>query len=190
MTAGIGRTAGLALLALATVLAGGIARAQSGGTYDLSWSTIDGGGITTAGGGSYALDGTLGQWDAGQMAGGTYVLGGGFWGGGVGFVLGVKEPGPSERSSFGLRPGVPNPFFGSTALMFTIVSAQHATMAIYDLRGARVKTLLDETLAPGRHSVRWDGTDDSGRHVAHGVYLVRLDAGDHSASTKVVQLGN
>ncbi len=54
------------------------ATAQSGGGYDLSWFTIDGGGGTSSGEG-YELSGTIGQPDAGVMAGGSYVLVGGFW---------------------------------------------------------------------------------------------------------------
>ena len=53
--------------------------AQSGGGYDLTWSTIDGGGGTSNGGG-YLLGGTIGQPDAGTMSGGSYTLRGGFWG--------------------------------------------------------------------------------------------------------------
>lgn len=54
--------------------------AQSGGGYDLTWSTIDGGGLTFATGGNFSLGGTIGQADAGTLAGGGYTLIGGFWG--------------------------------------------------------------------------------------------------------------
>lgn len=57
--------------------------AQSGGGYDLSWSTVDGGGHTFSSGGSYSLGGSIGQPDAGLLTGGGYALGGGFWGGGA-----------------------------------------------------------------------------------------------------------
>jgi hypothetical protein len=57
------------------------ALAQSGGPYDLSWSTIDGGGGQSSGG-SYVLTGTIAQPDAGNLAGGQYELLGGFWPGG------------------------------------------------------------------------------------------------------------
>ncbi len=49
--------------------------------YELTWSTIDGGGGTSSGG-PYTLTGTIGQPDAGEMAGGDYMLAGGFWPGG------------------------------------------------------------------------------------------------------------
>jgi len=73
----------LALMALlvGVVLAGPV-RAQSGGGYDLTWSTIDGGGGASSGG-AYSLGGTVGQPDAGAMTGGAYTLVGGLWGGGA-----------------------------------------------------------------------------------------------------------
>ena len=52
--------------------------AQSGGPFDLSWSTIDGGGGTSSGG-RFALTGTIGQPDAGTLTGGNFKLEGGFW---------------------------------------------------------------------------------------------------------------
>jgi hypothetical protein len=70
------------LLAL-PVLLPALALAQTGGGYDLTWSTIDGGGYTFSTGGSYSLGGTVGQPDAGGLTGGGYTLGGGFWGGGA-----------------------------------------------------------------------------------------------------------
>ena len=54
--------------------------AQSGGEYDLSWSTTDGGGGSSSGG-IFDLTGTAGQPDAGAMSGGEFTLAGGFWGG-------------------------------------------------------------------------------------------------------------
>lgn len=67
------------LLTLAS-LAALTARAQSGGNFDLKWSTIDGGGGTSRGG-QFALSGTIGQPDAGTLAGGQFRLEGGFWSG-------------------------------------------------------------------------------------------------------------
>lgn len=59
----------------------GPAWAQTGGGYDLTWSTIDSGGQTSATGGGYDLGGTIGQADAGTLSGGDYALDGGFWSG-------------------------------------------------------------------------------------------------------------
>ena len=54
--------------------------AQSGGQFELSWSTIDGGGGRSSGG-QFTLNGTIGQPDAGVLAGGNFKLDGGFWSG-------------------------------------------------------------------------------------------------------------
>jgi len=66
------------------LLASSLALAQSGGGYDLTWSTVDGGGGTFSTGGVYSLGGTAGQPDAGLLSGGTWTLAGGFWPGGTG----------------------------------------------------------------------------------------------------------
>jgi len=71
------------VLACVVLLAAVPVLAQSGGGYDLSWSTVDSGGGTFSSGGLYSLGGTAGQPDAGLMTGGVYALGGGFWGGGA-----------------------------------------------------------------------------------------------------------
>lgn len=76
------RTAILLALAVLLLLAS-VALAQSGNGYDLTWSTIDGGGYTFSTGGDYTLGGTVGQPDAGLLSGGDYTLAGGFWGGGA-----------------------------------------------------------------------------------------------------------
>ncbi len=76
------------LLAAAALVAAGMAAAwkapaaiaQTGGGYDLTWYTVDGGGGTSSGGG-YTLSGTAGQPDAGTLSTGTYTLAGGFWAG-------------------------------------------------------------------------------------------------------------
>jgi hypothetical protein len=70
-------TLGMALLGLLFLPLA--SAAQSGGGYDLSWSTIDGGGYTFSTGGGYELGGTIGQADAVVLSGGGYMLTGGFW---------------------------------------------------------------------------------------------------------------
>jgi hypothetical protein len=73
---------GIVMTALVLLGLAASALAQVGGDYDLTWSSIDGGGFTFSTGGGYELGGTIGQPDAGVMTGGDFTLGGGFWGGG------------------------------------------------------------------------------------------------------------
>ena len=80
----------LCLLAVVfLLLAASPVLAQSGGGYDLTWSTVDGGGGTFTGG-VYSLGGTAGQPDAGLLSGGGYTLAGGSWPGGAVTAAGVR----------------------------------------------------------------------------------------------------
>ncbi len=80
-TSSMARHAIRLLLVMALLLSASVVLAQSGGGYDLSWYTIDGGGYTFSTGGSYTLGGTIGQPDAGTLSDGSYTLAGGFWSG-------------------------------------------------------------------------------------------------------------
>src|SRR5689334_2012927 len=93
----------LALL-LASVCAAGVASA-----YDaITWRSVDCGGTALATGGGYALGGTIGQFDAGTLAAGTYSLRGGFWLGGTPAWAGVDDA-PSLIRAFRFFPTRPNP---------------------------------------------------------------------------------
>jgi len=87
------RATAFSLVAILFLLAGAaLVWAQVGGGYDLTWSTVDGGGGTFSSGGGYSLGGTAGQPDAGVLNGGGYALGGGFWAGGGGILYHIYLP--------------------------------------------------------------------------------------------------
>jgi hypothetical protein len=73
----------LLLVGLAFQRTQGATLARIAASYTLSWWTVDGGGVASVSAGEYTLGGTAGQPDAGVWRGGDYILGGGFWGGGV-----------------------------------------------------------------------------------------------------------
>jgi hypothetical protein len=76
-----------AVLLLAALAQPGDAAAPADG-YTLSWWTVAGGGDTSVTAGDYTLSSTAGQPGAGELGGGDYTLGGGFWGGGVVIQIG------------------------------------------------------------------------------------------------------
>lgn len=183
------RLVGLALAVVAIVAARG-AHAQSGGPYDLSWSTIDGGGATPLTGGSYSLGGTTGQPDAGAAHGGPWAVLGGFWEA-ESFAVGVPGEDPGDGAPvlpFRLHAAVPNPFNPSTRIAFDLPEPAQVRLAVYDLRGALVRELVAATLPAGRQAAVWDGRDDRGQGVPSGVYFVRLEAGARSARQKALLL--
>ncbi|HET6347514.1 MAG TPA: choice-of-anchor B family protein [Candidatus Krumholzibacteria bacterium] len=94
----------------------------------------------------------------------------------------------SPETPFSLGQNHPNPFNPSTTIAFEISRRMHARLAIYDVRGTRVRTLLDGDLAPGAHTAQWDGNDDHGVGVASGVYYYRLESGSSSAARRMVLL--
>lgn len=78
--------------------------------------------------------------------------------------------------AFRLEPNMPNPFRSSTRLSFHIPQAGPVRLAVYDVMGRLIRTLVDEPMNAGRHEVTWDARDDDRRQVASGVYLYRIDA--------------
>ena len=91
-------------------------------------------------------------------------------------------------AAFGLRQNYPNPFNPATSIEFSIDAPSHAVVKVYDLSGALVKTLANETMGAGTHCVRWNGRNDAGENVASGVYLYRLQAGAQAATRKMILL--
>ena len=80
----------------------------------------------------------------------------------------------------------PNPFNPMTAIKFSVPANQSVELAVYDVRGVRVRTLVSEVMAAGHHQVNWMGRDDSGRSVASGAYFYRLTSGGQSIVGKML----
>ena len=80
----------------------------------------------------------------------------------------------------------PNPFNPMTAIKFSVPADQSVELAVYDVRGVRVRTLISEVMAAGHHQVNWMGRDDSGRQVASGAYFYRLSSGGKSVVGKML----
>gem|GEM_PF-1621179 len=82
----------------------------------------------------------------------------------------------------------PNPFNPQTTLTFVVPTAAAVRLAIYDVRGRLVRTLVNKKDNPGEHTVTWDGRDEGGVQVGSGVYLARLQAGKDMQTRKIVLL--
>jgi len=87
-----------------------------------------------------------------------------------------------------LAQNYPNPFNPSTTIAFALDSEKAASLRVYDVRGALIRTLADKRLGAGIHRLEWDGRDDNGQEVASGVYFVRLTAGSFSDRKKMMLL--
>jgi len=105
-----------------------------------------------------------------------------------GTVTGVGEPGvgASPIVQAHLSQNFPNPLNPQTQIAFDLKIAGHAEIRIYDVRGALVRTLVDEKRPAGHQELRWDGLDDDGEVVASGPYFYRLTAPGVDESRKMV----
>jgi hypothetical protein len=68
----------------------------------------------------------------------------------------------------------PNPFNPAVEIRFGLKERTRIKLDIYDLRGRRVRRVIDDALDGGEHRVTWRGTDSHGRDVASGVYFIRV----------------
>jgi hypothetical protein len=87
---------------------------------------------------------------------------------------------------FSLGNSYPNPFNPECVIDYGLPVDCHVTLSVYNIRGQRVKVLVDEYQGAGFESVTWDGRDDDGRELASGIYFYRIQAGDFAQSRKMV----
>jgi len=80
----------------------------------------------------------------------------------------------------------PNPFNPYTTIRYTIGNVGNVMINVYNVRGQRVRTLLNENREPGHHSVVWNGTDDTGRALSSGIYFYRIVAGENTATRRML----
>jgi hypothetical protein len=82
----------------------------------------------------------------------------------------------------------PNPFRSSATIRFHLARAERVELAIYDVAGRAVRTLIDGARPAGEQTVVWDGTTDAGERVAGGIFWMRMRAGDYLSSRRIVTL--
>ncbi len=79
-------------------------------------------------------------------------------------------------TSYYLGTNFPNPFNPTTVIRYGLPTASRVELAVYNMLGQKVRTLVRGQEAAAAHSVAWDGRNDAGRSVASGVYVYRLHA--------------
>ena len=89
---------------------------------------------------------------------------------------------------FTLTQNYPNPFNPVTTIRYSLPEQANVTLAIYDISGHLIQTLLADTQLAGHHAIRWAGANTHGDQVSTGVYFCRLDAGGYSQTIKMVYL--
>ncbi len=103
-------------------------------------------------------------------------------------TTGVEDDEGAVPASFALHGNVPNPFNPLTTFTYELPRPARASARVYDVAGRLVKTLLDQDMPAGVHSVVWNGTDDAGMRASSGTYYLRLEAGADRAVHKMTLL--
>jgi FlgD Ig-like domain len=75
-----------------------------------------------------------------------------------------------------MRSAGPNPFHEATVIAYGLRQRSHVKVTIFDVAGQRVRTLVDDEVAAGPGTARWNGRDNSGHVVASGFYVARMEA--------------
>jgi len=104
-------------------------------------------------------------------------------------VVGVEdETDTGLPEDFALDQNYPNPFNPTTDIRYALPEDNRVRLAVYDLLGRKVTTLVNEYKPAGRYTVTWDGTNQYGLQMSTGVYFYRIEAGEYSEVRKMVFL--
>jgi hypothetical protein len=98
---------------------------------------------------------------------------------------GIDDPEIDVTSACVLLQNRPNPLNPLTTFTYFLTAPGRVQLAIYDLEGRLVATVVDDSGQRGRRSAVWNGKDDRGEAVASGVYFARLEAGGSADETKI-----
>ncbi len=85
-----------------------------------------------------------------------------------------------------LRGNYPNPFNPDTNIRFSLNKAGRVRIDIFNIKGEKVRTLLDSNLNAAHHEVVWDGRDGRGRNVSSGIFFYRMDTEDYTSVKKML----
>lgn len=101
-------------------------------------------------------------------------------------AVGVDDQGQTLPTDFVLGQNYPNPFNPETNIEFSLPRQQDVNLAVYNLLGQQVRTLVNGSMPAGQHTVRWDGRNDSGANVPSGIYFYKIYTNEFSQTNKMV----
>ncbi len=87
-----------------------------------------------------------------------------------------------------LKGNYPNPFNPTTHIEFSLKKAGNVELAIYNINGQKVRTLVSEEMEADNHKVTWNGKDDRGNSVSSGTYFYRLQTSETTQTKKMLML--
>lgn len=106
------------------------------------------------------------------------------------YLISLNEPGNNVPGIIKttLKQNYPNPFNPFTIINYSIANEGNVELEVYNIRGQKVKILINEMKEPGHYQAIWDGTDNNKKQIASGVYLYRLSTGKKTLNKKMLLL--
>jgi hypothetical protein len=80
----------------------------------------------------------------------------------------------------------PNPFNPETTISYYVPKETDVEIAIFNCKGQKVSTLVNEVISSGTHNVLWSGNDGNGKQVTSGVYFYRVKTADNTLIHKMI----
>lgn len=99
---------------------------------------------------------------------------------------GIESDDLNQPYQTSLLGNYPNPFNPQTVISFILSEQGRVIVEIFNIRGGKIATLLDEDLSAGKHQVLWDGKDDNGKEAGSGVYLYILKTDTYNQTKKML----
>ncbi len=100
--------------------------------------------------------------------------------------LPVNDQTISPSLPLSLSQNYPNPFNPETTISFSLPVESKVKLEIYNIKGQKVTTLLDEQLGTGKHNITWKGTTSNQKQVSSGIYFYKLSTPDKCITRKML----
>lgn len=97
-----------------------------------------------------------------------------------------NEPNNTIPLAFNLEQNYPNPFNPQTNISFQVNHPSKVKIDIYNIKGQKVKSLINDNLQAGKHSLVWNGKDERGSEVASGIYFTKIKTAYGNKTIKMV----
>ncbi len=85
-----------------------------------------------------------------------------------------------------LLQNYPNPFNPETNISFNVTESGNVKIDIYNIKGQKVKTLINDSYLSGIQNIVWKGEDDNKKQVSSGIYLYKMQNGKYSSTKKMI----
>lgn len=116
----------------------------------------------------------------------TWLYDGGLYANGTDLITVENESNDITPTSISLLQNYPNPFNPETNISFNVRENGNVNIDIYNLKGQKVKSLVNDRYTSGKYSVVWNGKNDNNKQVSSGIYLYKMRNGKFSSTKKMI----